>query len=129
MELDGLFWASFHAKATTPASIGIKDKRLFASMDKKFEATDDRKFGFLHGRDGTNNEYIVRANRNARTRCFAAHWIDDRHHISGIKPAVLVKLHELNPPVRTIWATAHSSNLSRSAVVITSEETEYCGFN
>jgi hypothetical protein len=97
LQLDCFLGARFHAEAAAPASIGGGGKRLLSAVYKQFEPSYEGEFGFLFRRDGPDQENVVRTNRNARSCCFAAHWVDDRHHNTRIEPAVGIRLRHRPP--------------------------------
>jgi hypothetical protein len=97
LQPDCFLGAGFHAEAAAPASIRIEDKRLLSAVYKHFESSRQGKFGFLFSRDGPDQENVVRTNWNARSCCFAAHGVDDRHHNTRVKLAVWVSLRHRPP--------------------------------
>jgi hypothetical protein len=97
LQLDRFLGAGFHAEAAAPASIRVEDKRLLSAVYKQFEPSHQGEFGFLFRRDLPDQENVVRTNRNARSFCFAAHGVDDRHHDTRVKLAVWVRLRHRSP--------------------------------
>jgi hypothetical protein len=91
LQLYRFLGAGFHAESTSPASIRVDDKRLLSAMYEQFEPSHQGEFGFLFRRDGPDQENVVRTNRNARSRCFATHGVDDRHHNARIELAIGVR--------------------------------------
>ncbi len=80
-------------KATAPASIWVKDKRLLPSMYEKLEAADEGKPGLLLSWNVPQDEDVVRANGDAWTLCFATHRVDNRDHGTRRKSAIRIRLH------------------------------------
>jgi hypothetical protein len=97
LQLDRFLGAGFHAETASPASIGVDDKCLFPAVYKQFEPSHQGEFGFLFRRSRPDGENVVRTNRHARSCCFAAHGVDDRHHNTWIKLAVGIRLRHRPP--------------------------------
>ena len=97
LQFDRLFGTGLHAQATPPTRIGIENKGLLSPVDEEFQPPRQRERSFLFRRNGLNDENVVRADRNARSFCFTAHKVDDRHHNTRIKPAIWVRLRAVLP--------------------------------
>ena len=118
LQFDRLLGAGLYAQTTPPARIRVENKRLLSPVDEQFKPPHHRQFSFLFTRDGPDDENVVRTNRDARSFCFTAHRVDNRHHNTRIKLAIWVRSRRRLRPSLLFKICQHSHLLMVTQLVI-----------